>query len=415
MVQKNKLDFFSTFLYGVGIIIGAGIYSLVGLGASYSGYLLWISFAIGGLIAAFSAFSYAELSTLMPKEAAEYHYVLRAFKVPSLAFIVEWLVVFGNIALVATVALGFGNYFTSLFGGNIVIVALSLTLICAVLNYFGITLSAVFNNICSILSVIGLVLVAFVVLISPTVNFAPLFDFSNFNLSSSLGAVSVIFFAFIGFEKISNISEEVQDPKKNVPRAMLLSLAFSSIFYCLISFSLLSVSNPSALAASHSPLSDVFASLGYPRWILSFIALFATSNTVLLGQIVASRILFGMSKAGKIPKIFSKGKKDISIFSIIFVCLFSCIVIGAGDIKFTARFGDLVAFLAYFAVNCSLLVIYKKSNSAFKSPRLFGFPILALLGALSSLFFVLYLGYGFLIEILPVILLGLLISRIKIE
>lgn len=405
--MAKKLDYLNTLLYGIGIIIGAGIYSLIGVGAAYAGYLLWISFAIGGLIALFSAFSYAELSSMMPKEAAEYHYVKKATSSEVLSFLIEWLVFFGSFALASTLALAFAGYFTSLFGGSIEVVALSLIIIMAFVNYFGINIAASINDLCSIVSVIGLILVAVVVLTSPHSSFDNVLNFSNFDPLGSINAIGIIFFAFLGFEKMANISEEVSDPKKILPKAMIHALLISSLFYCLVSFASLTVVSPFELSSSSAPLGTVFEKVGYSKWILSFIALFATSNTVLLGQIAASRILNGMAKAGKIPSFFSNKTSNISLVSVIFVCLITSITVIFLDLKLAATLGDLSAFCAYFMINASLLLLYKKSKAQFKSPRFFNFPILALLGALSSLFFMLFLGLALWPYLLSMLLFGL--------
>ena len=406
--MAKKLDYFNTLLYGIGIVIGAGIYSLIGVGAAYSGYLLWVSFAIGGLIALFSAYSYAELSSMMPKEAAEYHYVKKSTSSASLAFLIEWLVFFGSFALAATLSLAFAGYFTSLFGGSAEVVALSLIIIMALFNFLGISLSASFNDLCSIVSVIGLILVALAVMISPSADFSKVLDFSSFDLLGSINSIGIIFFAFLGFEKIANISEEVSDSKKIVPKAILHSLLISSFFYCIVSFASLSVASPTELSNSSAPLGVVFSKLGYPSWILSFIALFATSNTVLLGQIAASRILNGMAKAGKVPSFFANSNSKISFVSVFFVCILTCLTVTLLDLKFAAKLGDLCAFCAYFMINVSLLILYNKSNALYKSPRIFGFPIFALFGALSSLFFIIFLGLELWMYLIPMMLLGML-------
>lgn len=389
------------------MIIGAGIYSLIGVGAAYAGYLLWVSFAIGGTIALFSALSYAELSSLMPKEAAEYHYVKKATSSYSLSFIVEWLVFFGSFALASTLALAFAGYFTSLFGGSVQIVALCIVVFMAALNYLGLSLSAKFNDLCSIISVFGLILIALAVATSSNANFAPVLDFSSFNFFDSINAIGIIFFAFLGFEKIANISEEVSNSKVIVPRAIVHSLLISCVFYCVVSFVALSAATPSELSSSSAPLGMVFAKLGYPNWVLSFIALFATSNTVLLGQISASRILSGMANAGRLPKFFLAKNSKVSFFSVVFVGFLASLSVLIFDLKLAAKLGDLCAFCAYFMINVSLLLLYKKSNAPFKSPRIFGFPLLAFLGAVSSLFFIIVLSMEMWLFFLPILFLGL--------
>ena len=131
---KREVGLFEATLYGVGIILGAGIYALIGIGAGVAGNALWLSFLVGAAIAAFTGLSYAELSSMYPKEAAEYVYTKHAFRKNILPFIVQWIMLFTVIISAATVALGFAGYWAFLFGGSITLIALALIALFATSN-----------------------------------------------------------------------------------------------------------------------------------------------------------------------------------------------------------------------------------------------------------------------------------------
>jgi len=113
---KRELGLKEVVFYGIGVILGAGIYALIGPACELAGNALWISFLIGAFIATFTGLSYAELATMFPKAAAEYVYVRKAFGSRLLAFLIGWLIVFSGMVSAATVSLGFASYFTELLG-----------------------------------------------------------------------------------------------------------------------------------------------------------------------------------------------------------------------------------------------------------------------------------------------------------
>jgi len=389
MPLKRELGLFSTTLYGIGVIIGAGIYALIGVGAGLAGNLLWFSFLISALIAIFTGLSYAELSGVFPKDAAEYNYTRKAFNRELLSFVIGWLLVVGTIVAASTVARGFAGYFSSIFGGEIGPIAAGLLVVMAFLNYFGIKESARFNNFASILEVLGLLIVIaigfFFVSGAKTVN---LFELPQKGFAGIMAAVSVVFFAYTGFESVANLSEEVKASRKIVPKALLLALAISSVLYVLVSIAAVKEVGWEALKNSDAPLTLVASgALGDYSIILSFIALLSTANTALIFMIVSSRILYGMARRGSLPTLFcetgSRGTPYFSVFAVGLVAAFAAYVF---EIKTVAQITDLALFVAYFAVNVSLISLagsaYKRT---FKSPRIAGIPVFAWLGALTSL------------------------------
>jgi len=388
---KRELGLFSTTLYGIGVILGAGIYALIGVGAGLAGNMLWLAFLISSVIAIFSGLSYSELVSMFPKEAAEYTYTKKAFRSELFSFLIGWILAIGTVIAAATVALGFGGYFSSIFGIEQKIAAFGLIILMTLLNYAGIRESANFNNFSSLLEAGGLLLVvAAVFLIARPQTQVDLFEFPVAGFQGVLTAVSVIFFAYIGFENIANLAEEVKNSRTIVPKALVLSLLISTVLYILVSIAAVSEVPASELAGADAPLTLVVSrALGGYASILSIIALFSTGNTVLIFLIVASRILYGMSSQGSLPSLFSDvGKTSTPYFSVFIVGISAALIATSTDIKTVAQLADLGVFIAYLAVNAALIALAGKhaGERRFTSPRLFGIPVLAVLGALSSIF-----------------------------
>jgi len=385
---KRELGLIETTLYGIGVILGAGVYALIAVGAGLAGNMLWLAFLISAVIAIFSGLSYAELSSMFSKEAAEYNYTKKAFNRELLSFIIGWVLAIGTVIAASTVALGFGGYFNVITGVDQKIAALGLILVMTLLNYRGIKESARFDDVATILEILGLLLVIGAALMSPPSQTVDFFEMPATGFSGILAAVTVIFFAYIGFENVANLSEEVKDSRNVVPKALVLALIFSTILYMLVAIAAVRELGWQALSESKAPLTLVVSrALGPYAHILSYIALFATANTVLMFLIVPSRILYGMSRGGSLPKFFSTiGQRGTPFFSVFLIGIVAAFAAYAAEIKTVAQLTDLGVFLAYFAVNMSLIALAGHAyERRFVSPRFLGIPIFAYLGAIAAL------------------------------
>ena len=200
-----------------------------------------------------------------------------------------------------------------------------------------------------------------------------------------------MYFAFIGFEVLVNISEEVKKPEKTIPKALLISLFASAIIYVLVSISAVGIMGSEALAKSEAPLAET-AEKVIPKssLVLSLIALFATSNTVLISLIVASRLLYGLSSNGLLPKMFSAiNRHGTPYTSVMAVGALAGLSLFIGNIKNLAHLVDLGIFVVYTFINASVIILrYKEPHTKrpFNSPFNIGrFPVLAFLGILLNL------------------------------
>lgn len=407
---KRTINLFHATMYGIGLILGAGIFVIIGDAAEIAGNLLWISFIISSFLAICTAFSYAELSSIFPKSAAEYIYVKNSFEKLSLSIFVGCLTIFVGVVSASAVAIGFSNYL-SVFLPEYppIIFSILIVAILSFINFYGIRESIWFNTIFTLIELSGLVIIIFIGFIFgnfSNVNFleSPISDKmpinnNNNNFLSSIGLIfgasALIFFAYYGFENIPNIAEETKNPSKTISRAILLSIIITTIVYVLVVISSLSLVTWQELSSSNVPLSlvieTVFENKG--NFIISIIALFATTNTVLMMLISSSRIIYGMSKDGALINFFSKIHKTRNTpwLATIMTALLSItvIIVSSNNISSVSKIAVFGIFTVFAFVNLSLILLKLKKSSSYLSnsfsllnyKRL---PIFAIMGIIIS-------------------------------
>ncbi|MFH0860328.1 MAG: APC family permease [Candidatus Altiarchaeota archaeon] len=390
---KRELGLFETTAYGIGIILGAGIYVLIGKAAGVAGNSVWLSFMIAAVLASFTGLSYAELSSLFQKDSAEYTYTKKAFRNPLLSFMIGYLIVVTGVVGTATVALGFSGYFSALFHTPIIMIAILAIILFSILNFYGIKQSAEINVIFTFIEAGGLVLIILLGL-----NHIGEVDYFEMpaGFSGVLTASALIFFAYIGFEDIVKLGEEVKDPQKTLPKALILSIIITTVIYILLSVSVISIMPADELGKSDAPLADVAAkAMGSKAFlILSVVALFSTSNTVLILLISTSRMLYGLSCERCLPKYLMKvhPKTATPWLSIITVMAAAVAFSMAGSIEYVANVTNLGTFLVFTLVNLSLIKLRYSMPDAergFKVPFNIGrFPLTAGVGIVFTLFMV---------------------------
>ena len=255
---KRTVGLFTLTMYGVGIILGAGIYALIGKTAGMAGNSLWLSFLIASVVSAFTGLSYAELVSIFPKSAAEYIYVKNSFKNRVLAFSVGWIEIAADVIAASVVALGFAGYLHVLTGVPMVLGALSLIFVLSLVNFSGIGESTRLNMIFAFIEMAGLILV--ILFAIPHLGSVDYMEMPN-GFAGVLGASALIFFAFIGFEDMANITEETKEPKKTAPKALIFSVAITTVIYILVALSAVSLAPWDSLAVSTAPLADVDRSI----------------------------------------------------------------------------------------------------------------------------------------------------------
>ena len=402
---KRHMGLFQLTMYGVGLILGAGIYVLIGEAAGFAGDAVWIAMILGSIVALFAGFSYAELSSVFPKAAAEYVFIKNAFKNNFFAFLIGWLTAITSIITAATVALGFGGYFAEFVDIPIIISAMGLLVILSIVNFIGIRESAWTNTIFTIIEASGLILIIVIgfTFSSPEpVNYTE----SPSGFTGIVLAFVLIFFAFIGFEDMANVAEEVKKPKKTLPRAIILSVIIAGILYILVSLAVVRVVNWEELSNSAAPIALVAQrGLGSEAHILlSAIALFAITNTVLITLVAGSRIFYGMAREKVFPSILEKihFKTKTPWIAVIVIMITSIAFTFVGDIVIVANITVFAIVITFAAINLAVIVLrYTEPDieRKFKVPINIGkFPILPLFGLIISV----YMAFQFEIEVVLV-------------
>jgi APA family basic amino acid/polyamine antiporter len=384
---KKALGLFETTMYGIGIILGAGIYVLIGKAAGIAGNMVWLSFLISAIIASFTGLSYAELSSMFPKSAAEYLYTRKATGSKLLSFVVGWLAVYVIIVASAAVSLGFGGYVQALTGFPLVPAALLLIVALSLINFWGIKESSMLNIIFTAIEVFGLLMIIF--LGAGYLGSVDYFEAPAGALGVMTAAV-LVFFAYLGFEDLVNVSEEVKNAPATMPKALILSIAITTVLYMLVSISAVSIMPWEMLGASHAPLADV-ANTAMPgsAGLLSGIALFATANTVLFLLIAGSRILYGMSREHALHKSLSSihPSRKTPWLAVAVICLITLGFALLGNIRVVAELTDFGAFIVFMVVNLSVILLRFRQpqlKRPFKVPFSIGkLPIIPALGVVS--------------------------------
>lgn len=396
---KRSVTLVQAVMYGIGLILGAGIYVLIGDVAAISGNAMWISFLLAAAMASFTGLSYAELSSVFPKSAAEYVYVKESFGNNFLALIVGCLTIFVAITSAATVAIGFSGYLAVLLPQYPpILYAVGLVLVLSFLNYYGIRESVWVNSIFTIVEVSGMLIIISVGLSLGSfaeTNYFEMpsiaYDSDSVIISTILASTVLVFFAYYGFENISNISEETKNSTKTIPRAIIVSILVTTIIYVLVALTTVALVGWEELSNSNAPLalaaSKALGTNGTA--ILTVIALFATTNTVLMMLISGSRIIFGIAKYDKaIPSILAQvhtSRKTpwlATIFTMAFTV--STIILYSGRLADVAAVSVFSISIVFALVNLSVIYLRLRQPNLkrpFMSPlKVKKLPILAVLG-----------------------------------
>lgn len=390
---SRSIGLFHLTMYGVGLILGAGIYVLIGEAAGLAGNALWISFILGAIVATFSGLSYSELTALFPRAAAEYNFVKEGFRSNFVGFIIGWLTILTSIITAATVALGFGGYMEGLTNIPILISALVILGILSFVNFIGIKESAWTNTIFAIVTISGLGIIIFIGFSGPVdveINY-----FENpLGISGILLAFILVFFAFIGFEDIANVGEEVKRPQKTMPRGIMLSVLITTIIYILVSLASIRTVGWEQLASSSAPLAYVAEQkLGQQgQIILSAIALFATASTILITLIAGARMIYGMARDGTLPGKLGliHHKTKTPWFAVVLIFVASLAFAFIGDIVIVANIVVFAVVVTFFMINLSVILLRytrQELERPYRVPVNIGrFPLLPLFGMGSTVY-----------------------------
>ena len=386
MGLKRTLNLLDATSVGIGAIIGAGIFVVLGVAIGYAGPSIIISIIIAGAVASFTAFSFAELGSAIPKEGGAYQFAYELIS-PFAGFVVGCLWLFAQIVAGAAISLGFASYFVAvfpMFSLKTVAVVAALTL--TGLNLIGIKKSATVNNIFVItkIAILGLFIVFGIFQINPQ-NYSP---FISNGLFGVLQGAGFIFFAYLGFGRISTLGEEVKNPERNLPFSILIALVASIVIYVLTAFTATGLQSYQILAQSGSPIAEAAKATGNFILVIavSLGALIATTSVLITNLIGSSRVAFAMARNGQIPKSIARvsSRFGTPYVSILAMGVLLTILVSVLDLKQTVAITSFAILATHLTVNLSAINLRKKipNSTKFKVPF---YPLIPSLGIVSCI------------------------------
>lgn len=373
---------------GVGIIIGAGIYVLLGAATDEAGNAVWLSFLVAAGLCALTGLSYAELASMFPSAGAEYDYTRRVFP-ERWAFLVGWMMVVGLMVAAAAIAIGFAHYLRHFFAVPIAGAAVALLAFDAAVALAGIRRSARLTLFLSAVQVIGLLIV---IVIGGT-HLGERSLISDATVPGVVGGAALVFFAFIGFDEVITLAEETRHPTRVIPRALLAALGISTALYVAVAVAAVSVIGAETLAGSRRPLADVMAHVlgGRAEGVVAAIALVTTTNTSLLALTAASRLIYGMADTGALPARLARIGRAARVprNAIVTAAIGAIAFASAGDLTLIASVTNFAVYVVFLAVNATVVKLrWAEPDTVrpFRTPgTVAGIPVLPVAGSAATL------------------------------
>ncbi|MFS0705658.1 APC family permease [Cellulomonas sp. 179-A 9B4 NHS] len=356
----------------VGDILGAGIYALTGRVAGEVGGAIWLPFVVAFALAALTATAYAELVGRFPRAAGAAVYAQQAFGRPFVTFLVAFAVLMSGITSASAAARAFGgDYLAELVTVPTLVAAWVFVLLVAGVNAVGVSESVRVNLVLTAVEVTGLVVI---LVIGARAFLAGEGDPSRaMTLTSDgpawmavLGGTALAFYALLGFEDSVNLAEECRHPRRDFPRALFGGILITGVIYLAVAFTTSMLVETETLANSTGPLLEVVrvAGLVFPPWLFALIALVAVSNTALINMIMASRVVYGMSREGIVPGWLGKvgRRRQTPWTAILFTTVIALTLVSTGDLSGLADTTVLLLLLVFATVNVSVLVLRRRTR-----------------------------------------------------
>ena len=372
----------------VGDILGTGIYALTGQVAGKVGGAAWMSFGLAFIVALFTATSYVELVTKYPKAAGAALYTHRAWAIPFLTFLVAFTVMASGLTSASAAARAFaGDYLQEFIQLPALAVAIAFIVVVALVNFRGVGESVKANVVLTCIELTGLLIVIAIGVLAvtsgegdPSIAFT--FNSDDTVLALVVGGAALAFFAMVGFEDSVNMAEETVDPPRVFPRALFAGILITGAIYILVvGISTMLVPIP-VLAESTAPLLEVVkaGAPAFPLAVFSFIALFAVTNSALINMLMASRLVYGMSRERIIPSILGTvhPARRTPWVAIVFTTLLAMGLIAVGNIGGLGGTTALLLLGVFTIVNTAVLVLRRQpvDHRHYRAPTLL--PILGI-------------------------------------
>lgn len=368
---KKTLGLWDILMFGIGGMVGAGIYAIIGEAAALGGNMLWLSFVIAACVALLTGLSYAEFVSRFPDSGGSFEYIKQSLGHKS-ALVMSVLMMFTGVVAAAAIAISFASYLNRLVQLPSWLIVIGIVGLMALFNIFGAKYSSYYNSLATVVTLLGLALVIGVCI--PDLGNTDLMQFNNFGWNGILAGSALIFFSYVGFEDLVKMAEETKNAEKVMPKGVLLSGIAVLIIYVLIAISAVSVLDWKELARADGPLAAVVQTkLGtIGSSILVIVALFATSKTILSNILGTSRLLYDVARDSEIDwlKRFTtiSGIGNAPNYAIIVIALIAVGFGLLGNLKMVASISNIFIFLVFGMVNFSLLVFRFKNKNQKKAP-----------------------------------------------
>jgi APA family basic amino acid/polyamine antiporter len=400
----RSLGFWGATGIGIGAIIGTGIFVLIGVASGIAGPAVILSFIIAGFVALLSGLSAAELSSFIHEAGGSYIYTTKAFgEFPG--FVVGWMKSFDYIVGASAVSVGFAAYLTYFIGipattSTLVIVATVWPLILMLLNLKGLKEASGTNNLLVVLKILALLI--FIIVGASALltngNYSNYHPFFPQGFSGVMSGAAIIFFAFIGFNTIAVMAEEVKDPEKTVPKAILFAFAVCTLIYIGVSIVAVGIVNWQLLGTSSAPLEFALKTVTDNIFILQFVAisaLFATTSVIMASIMGGSRALFAMARQGVLPKVLSRiSRQNVPVFTILLCGLIisGIVLVTGGNLDWLASLFNFGTLLTFFFINLSLLKLRKTMPDVKRSFKIPLYPYTPVFAMISCIILAFYLN-----------------------
>ncbi len=367
---KRALSLPQLILYGLGTTVGAGIYALLGEISGLTGYLAPWSFIAAGLIATLTAISFAVLSSRYPRAAGIALYVQQGIGSERLALVVGLLAILAGVVSSAALLnglVGYAQEFVTI--GRLTLILGSAILVIGVASW-GITESVWLAGTITVIEVGGLVWASALATQASTPSLADLAVFMPTDLTSAIpvvlsGAI-LAFYAYIGFEDMIEVAEEVKHVQRNLPIAIIVTLVATTLIYVMLVSTAILATSPEYLAQSSAPLADLFRAVSnVPSGVISAIALLAIINGALIQIIMASRILYGLSSRGQLPKVLSlvHARTRTPIFATFSAGSIVIVLAVSGTVASLAELTAIIILVLFTLVNLSLALLEFRAST----------------------------------------------------
>ena len=365
----EKLGLKELVAMGVGGMVGGGIFSVLGLSVAVSGHAAPIAFALGGLIALLTGLSYARLGLAYHSDGGSFTYLEHAFKHRNISGIGGWLLLAGYIGTLALYAYTFGVYGAAMFGSNVhnpamhhLLESLVLLLFLGI-NLYGVKAAGKSEDVIVLVKVLILSLFAVVGLFYVRADhLLPVF---NLGKTSVFMGTALIFVAYEGFELIPNAANEMQNPARDLGRAILISIIIATAIYILVS--LVAVGNllpeeisrykEYALAAAARPF------LGKSGFMLIGLgALLSTASAINATLFGTARLGMVMALESELPRAFSHTERtrNIPYVSLLFITILTLVFVNTTDLTIISSFASSTFLLIFAAINLSAVRLRKQ-------------------------------------------------------